>query len=69
MLAVLLHGLFYVEVFIFVLLYSVVDPDSTDHPYAEPDADPDSNFYSMLIRIRLFTLMRIRVWIQIQASK
>jgi hypothetical protein len=56
MLAVLLHMLFYVEVFIFVLLYNVVDPNSTDHPYAEPDADTDSNFCLMRILIRLFTL-------------
>ncbi len=39
------------------------DPDSTYHP----DADPDADFYSMLIwmrmRIQLFTLMRIRTQI------
>jgi hypothetical protein len=41
------------------------DPDSSYHP----DADPDSDFYlmRMRIRIRLFTLMRIRI--QILASK
>ncbi len=39
------------------------DPDSTYHP----DADPGSDFYLMLIRIRIFTLMRIRI--QILASK
>jgi hypothetical protein len=39
------------------------DPDSTDHP------DADSDFYLMRIRmrIRLFTLMQIRI--QILASK
>jgi hypothetical protein len=42
-----------------VLYGSVVDPDSTYHP----DADPDSDFYLMRIRIRiqLITLMRIRI--------
>jgi hypothetical protein len=43
------------------------DPDSTYHPYADPVADPDPNFYLMQmwiqIRIQLFTLMRIRIWI------
>jgi hypothetical protein len=39
------------------------DPDSTYHP----DADPGSDFYLMLIRIRIFTLMWIRI--QILASK
>jgi hypothetical protein len=29
------------------------DPDSTNYPDANPDADPDSYFY----------LMRIRIWI------
>ncbi len=43
------------------------DPDSTYHP----DADPDSDFYLMQIwiRIRLFTLMWIRIQIKILASK
>jgi hypothetical protein len=38
-------------------------PESTYHPEADPDAD----FYFMRIRIRLFTLMRIRI--QIPAAK
>jgi hypothetical protein len=47
------------------------DPDLTYHPDADPDADPVSDFYLMRIRvrIRLFTLMRIRIWIQNLASK
>ncbi len=45
------------------------DPDSTYLPRAEPDADLDSDFYLMRIRIRLFTLMRIWIRIQILASK
>jgi hypothetical protein len=32
---------------------SVVDPDSTYHPNMDPDADPDSDFYLMRIRILL----------------
>jgi hypothetical protein len=47
------------------------DPDedskSTYHPDADPDADSD--FYLMRIWIRLFTLMRFRIRIQILASK
>jgi hypothetical protein len=39
------------------------DPDLTCHP----DEDPD--FYLMLIQIRLFTMMRIWIRIQILASK
>ncbi len=42
------------------------DTDSTFHSDADPDADPDSDFF-MRIRIRIFTLMRIRI--QILASK
>jgi hypothetical protein len=46
---------------------SDADPDSTYHP----EADQDSVFYLMLIRMRiqipLFTLIRIRI--QILASK
>ncbi len=38
------------------------DPDSSYHPYAD-----HSDFYLIRIRVRLFTLMRIRV--QILASK
>ncbi len=55
-----------------ILLLSVVDPhhvdadpDSTCHP----DAYPEYAFYLMRIRIWLFTLSRIRVRIQILASK
>ncbi len=32
---------------------NVVDPDSA-RPYADSDANPDSDFYLMRIRIRLF---------------
>jgi hypothetical protein len=42
---------------------AVPDADSRYHP----DADPDSDFLLMRIRIKLFTLMRIRI--QIIASK
>ncbi len=41
------------------------DPDSTHHP----DVDPDSDYYLMQTQIRLFTLMLIRIRIQILASK
>ncbi len=45
-------------------------PDSTYYPDADPDADPDSDFYYLTrIRNRLFTLMRIRIRIQILASE
>jgi hypothetical protein len=33
------------------------DPYSTYHPDADPDADPESEFCLMGIRIRLFILM------------
>jgi hypothetical protein len=51
---------------------SVVDPHhfgAVPDPYSafHPDADPYSHFH--LMRIRLFTLMRIRIQIQILASK
>jgi hypothetical protein len=36
---------------------------------ADPDVDPDSDFYLMRIRIRFFTLMWIRIRIQIIGSK
>jgi hypothetical protein len=39
------------------------DPDSTYHPDADPDADSD------FFRIRLSTVMRMRIRIQILASK
>jgi hypothetical protein len=43
------------------------DPDSIYHQDANPDADPDSDFYLMQMRIRtwirFFTLMRIRIYI------
>jgi hypothetical protein len=42
------------------------DPYSTNHPDTDPEADPD--FYLMRIRIRLFTLMRIRIMIQNKGS-
>jgi hypothetical protein len=45
------------------------DPDSTYHPDADPDADPDAEFHLMRIRIRLFTLKRMRIRTQILASK
>jgi hypothetical protein len=45
------------------------DPDSTHHPDAHLDADPDADLYFMRIRMRLFTLMRIRIRNQILASK
>jgi hypothetical protein len=46
---------------------SVVDPDSTYHHDTDPDADPVFRFFLFKrIRIRLFTLMRIRI--QILAS-
>ncbi len=54
--------------------FSVVDPhhldadlDSAFHPDALQDADPDSDFYLMQFRIRLFTSMRNRI--QILATK
>jgi hypothetical protein len=47
------------------------DPESTNHSDADLVADTDSDFYlmriRMQIRIRFFTLMRIRI--QILASK
>ncbi len=52
----------------------VVDPHHIDADLnstylldVDPDADPDSEFYLMRIRIQLFTMMRIRI--QILASK
>ncbi len=49
------------------------DPDSTSYPDADPPAEPDSDFYLMKmrihIRIRLFSLMRIGIRMQILASK
>jgi hypothetical protein len=45
-----------------VLTHSVVDPHHID-------ADPDSDFYLMRMRILLLTLMLIRILIQILASK
>jgi hypothetical protein len=51
---------------LFNLLNSVADPDadedSTYHPDAVLDADPDTGFITW-IRIRLFTLMWIRIQI------
>jgi hypothetical protein len=43
--------------------FPALDLDSTCHP----DADPDSDFYLLLIWIQLSILMRIRI--QILASK
>jgi hypothetical protein len=40
------------------LKISVVNPHHID---ADPDADPDSDFNLLLMRIRLFNLMRIRI--------
>jgi hypothetical protein len=37
------------------------DPDSTYQPDADLDANPDSGFYLMRIRIRVFTLMCLRI--------
>jgi hypothetical protein len=49
------------------------DPDSTYYLDADPDKDPDSDLYLLRmrihVRIRLFTLMRIGIRIQILASK
>jgi hypothetical protein len=46
------------------------DPDSTSRPDSDPDSDffyADPDFYLLLIWIRYFTLMQIRI--QILASK
>ena len=70
------YGLVHIGMYIVQTI--VVDPhhvdadqDSTYHPDMDPDADSD--FYLMRIRIRIrtriFTLMWIRMRIQILASK
>jgi hypothetical protein len=45
------------------------DPDSTYHPDADPDADPDSGFLFDADSIRHFILVRIRILVQMIASK